>query len=325
MSDTDKTQFLIDNADLFAGTDGENLLKAFESGNYAAIQAALQSNSTLNKMLDRELQAIEERLKVEEARKGDEYNASLVQYLKEQKQLLENRTQIYQASLEDRLKLEQSQLDIYKDYLQKQQDALKDSLEKRKDAYQKYFDAINQESEDENYEEKANLLVANLSRLSASDDAASKSQSKELEKQLADLEEERLDTLRERAQEQVLSNIDNEINQITEKFDKLLETDSEILKALQGELNNGSDIMTKMLTNGLNGKTLLEAQDYLENTFKPAFGSVADLSNVQIEQNTNGDLILNVAGRQINLTQSDSDDLSSLIYAALSRLGISTI
>ena len=88
MSDTDKTQFLIDNADLFAGTDGENLLKAFESGNYAAIQAALQSNSTLNKMLDRELQAIEERLKVEEARKGDEYNASLVQYLKEQKQLL---------------------------------------------------------------------------------------------------------------------------------------------------------------------------------------------------------------------------------------------
>lgn len=325
MSETERTEFLLDNAVLFSGDSGEELLRAFETGNYAAIEKALRSNQGLSDQLDRELQSIEERLKIEENRKGDEYNAALVKYLREQKQLLEGGTKIFQASLADRLALEEKQLDIYKEYLQKQQDALKDSLDKRKEAYQKYFDAINEEKEDEDYEEEANTLIANLSKLSASDDASSKAQAKELEKKLEDLEKERLETLRERAQEQVLSSIDEEISQITEKFDKLLDTDSEILKTLQGSLDTDANFLTNMLVDGLQGKTLLEAEDYLMNIFKPAFGSVSDLSNIEVQQNNNGDLILNVAGRQINLSQSDSDDLSSLIYAALTRLGITSI
>ena len=325
MSETDRTQFLTDNADLFGGADGAVLLQAFETGNYAAIEKALSTNGALKSQLDQELQDIEERLKVEENRKGDEYNAALVKYLREQKQLLLDGTKIFRASLQDRLDLENKQLELYKEHLKKEQDALTQSLNKRKDAYEKYFNTINQEVEDEEYYDQADKLTANLSKLAASTDAASIAKTKELEQELEDLEKERLQTLRERAQEQVLSNIDDEINQISEKFDHLLETDAEILAQLQSDMNNDASFLTKLLTEGISGKTLTQAEDYLENTFKPAFGSMADLSNISIEQNRNGDLILNVAGQEINLSQSDSDDLSALIYAALSRLGLTTV
>lgn len=322
MSDSDKTQFLTDNAALFEGESGALLLRAFEIGNYDLIKQALQSNEALVSQIENQLRNVRTKIQIEEARVGEDRNEAYIKYLKDLESTLMDADAMYEASLEDRLNKEKSQLDIYKEYLQKQQEVLTDSLDKRKKAYQKYFDAVNQEEENEDYREEANLLVANLTKLGTSTDQASIKQAKELENRLKELEEERLKELRERAQEAVLSNIDDQIDKISSQFDELLKTDADILAALKMELNNNPDFISQLLSANLAGMTELQAQDYIQNTFTNAFGSAADLSSVEISKNEAGDTILNVAGQTINLSQADSDALSSEIYAALRRLGI---
>ena len=324
MSDSDRAQFLSDNAEIFSGPEGEKVLKAFESGNYEYLQQAMQQNGRLQEELAKNLRDIETRIAIEEAKIGDERNEAQIKYLKQLKARLEDGSAMFQASLEIRLNQEKEQLEIYKDYLEKQRDALKKSLEDRKEAYQDYFDTINKEEEAENYEEEAQTYISNLAKISSSSDAASKSQAKELTQKLQDLEKERLKTLREEAQEQVVSNIEDQVSSIDDKFDDLLNTDSKILAALNGDTSAGSqDFLTSMLATNLIGKTALEAEDYIKNSFASAFGSKLDVDKVSVSQTSGGDLILNVAGQTINLSQNDSNTLAREIYDALARLGIS--
>ena len=324
MSESDRAQFLSDNAEFFSGPEGEKMLKAFESGNFEYIQQAMQQNTRLQEELDKNLRDIETRIAIEEAKIGDERNEAQIKYLKQLKSRLEDGSAMFQASLEVRLDQEKQQLEIYKDYLEKQRDALKESLEDRKEAYQDYFDTINKEEEAEDYEQEAQTYISNLAKISSSSDAASKSQTKELEQKLQDLEEERLKTLRQEAQEQVVSNIDEQVSSIDDKFDDLLDTDSKILAALNGDTNaGGQDFLTSMLATNLIGKTALEAEDYIKNSFASAFGSKLDVDQVSVSQTSGGDLILNVAGQTINLSQNDSNTLAREIYDALARLGIS--
>ena len=324
MSESDRAQFLSDNAEIFSGPEGDKILKAFESGDFARIQQAMQENTRLQEELRKNLQDIETRIAIEEAKIGDERNEAQIKYLKQLKARLEDGSAMFQASLEVRLDQEKQQLEIYKDYLEKQRDALKESLEDRKEAYQDYFDTINKEEEAEDYEQEAQTYISNLAKISTSSDAASKSQAKELQQKLQDLEEERLKTLRQEAQEQVVSNIDEQVSSIDDKFDDLLDTDSKILAALNGDTNaGGQDFLTSMLATNLIGKTALEAEDYIKNSFASAFGSKLDVDQVSVSQTSGGDLILNVAGQTINLSQNDSNTLAREIYDALARLGIS--
>ena len=324
MSESDRAQFLSDNAEIFSGPEGEKILKAFESGDFARIQQAMQQNTRLQEELRKNLQDVESRITIEEAKVGDERNEAQIKYLKQLKARLEDGSAMFQASLEVRLDQEKQQLEIYKDYLEKQRDALKESLEDRKEAYQNYFDTINKEEEAEDYEKEAQTYISNLAKISSSSDAASKSQAKELTQKLQDLEEERLKTLRQEAQEQVVSNIENQVSSIDEKFDDLLDTDSKILAALNGDTaSGGQDFLTSMLATNLIGKTALEAEDYIKNSFASAFGSKLDVDQVSVSQTSGGDLILNVAGQTINLSQNDSNTLAREIYDALARLGIS--
>ena len=324
MSESDRAQFLSDNAEIFSGPEGDKILKAFESGDFERIQQAMQQNTRLQEELRKNLQDIETRIAIEEAKIGDERNEAQIKYLKQLKARLEDGSAMFQASLEVRLDQEKQQLEIYKDYLEKQRDALKESLEDRKEAYQDYFDTINKEEEAEDYEQEAQTYISNLAKISTSSDAASKSQAKELQQKLQDLEEERLKTLRQEAQEQVVSNIDEQVSSIDDKFDDLLDTDSKILAALNGDTNaGGQDFLTSMLATNLIGKTALEAEDYIKNSFASAFGSKLDVDQVSVSQTSGGDLILNVAGQTINLSQNDSNTLAREIYDALARLGIS--
>ena len=60
MSETDKTSFISDNSDLFAGEGGEELLKAFQTGNYNTIQEALSNNEGLRKRIAQRAQEVEQ-------------------------------------------------------------------------------------------------------------------------------------------------------------------------------------------------------------------------------------------------------------------------
>ena len=53
---------------------GEQLLRAFESGDYNKIQAELQENQALDDQRQARLEEIRQQIKIEEAYKGEERN-----------------------------------------------------------------------------------------------------------------------------------------------------------------------------------------------------------------------------------------------------------
>lgn len=268
MTQSERMEFINDNADLFEGDGGTKLLKAFESGNYTQIEDMLKIQ--MEKRRKEELEKVNELLEVEKLKK-DKQNTALIAELEAQKAYLEDVNNLYKADLELRLNQQQQQLDTYRDMLEKEKEALTESLEKRKEAYEKYFDDISKEEEDIEYEEERDKLVTNIAKLASSGDADSKKQTMELEQQLKELEEERLQTLKERAREAILENMDNEVAEINDKFDKLLENNQALLAAMNGDLEDPNEFLSKLISNKLDdGLTQLEFEDYfktLENTY----------------------------------------------------------
>lgn len=325
MSESDKAEFIQDNADLFSGESGDDLLKAFQSGNYEAIEKALSENEGLQKQLEQRRKEIVQELLIEEARTGEDRNEAYIAQLKEYEKYLNDTENLFKASLEVRLKQEQAQLDEYRSYLEDQQEALEESLEKRKEAYEKYFDAINQEEEDEDYEEQADLLISNLSKLGSSTNASAINQSKELEQQLEELEEERLKELRERAQEAILENMNDQLEEISEKFDQLLESNQALLAAMQGDLDNPLDFVTNLVSNKIeSGATALEVEDYIGNlqgTYGSVLGNDVDWDAIQVREENN-QMFLTVNGQDIALDTGNEQNLYQAIMKALREIGV---
>lgn len=320
-----------ENDAMFRGESGAALARAFETGNYNLIQEALGNNEGLRESIRLQLQELEIALQIAEARReAGEENEFEIKYLKEQIALLEDyknaESEIYRADLKLRLDQEKAQLDLYKDYLQKQKEALEESLDKRKDAYQKYFDAVNQQAEDEDYDKQATMLTTNLSKLASSTNATAIQQTKELEKKFEELEEERLKTLRERAQEAVLNNLDNEVSQINEKFDKLLEDEAQLLAAMKGEIAaDPNNFIQTMLTSGIQGMTATGAEDYIRNNFATAFDSMlpaGSTEGIKVDTREDGTLILNINGTEIPIGESAQQDLYITVMNALKQLGL---
>lgn len=330
MSESDKTSFLSDHADLFQGESGAELLKAFETGNYDVIESALKHNTALQEQLQRRREEVNRELQIEEARVGDARNESYIKQLREYKAMLDNQNSLFKASLEVRLEQENKQIEAYKSVLQKQHDALVESLNKRKEAYQEYFDAINQNQEDEDYDKQASILQDNLSKLGSSTDANAVKQTKELETQLKDLEEERLKTLRERAQEQVIENMDDELEQINDKFDKLINSSQAILnEMIKAQNDDGANfiadlIATKVSDEGLTALGYKSFVNELESIFAskmPDFDWSA-LGNVSNSTTNANNLVLNISGEEVELNPSDKNALVDTILKALKELGL---
>lgn len=323
MSESDRAEFLQDNADLFAGD--EDLLKAFETGDYNKIEDALASSKTFKDQIAKQKEQIRQELLIEEAKAGDEKNAAYIAELKRYQEYLNDTENLFKASLEIRLEQEQKQLDEYRSYLEDQQSALEDSLNKRKEAYEKYFDDINKEEEAEDYEEQAEQLVSNLGKLGSSTNASAVQQTKELENQLKELEEERLKELREQAQEQLLADMDDQLEQINEKFDQLLESNQALLAAMQGDLENPLEYVTELLANKIEkGATALEVEDYigtLQNTYGSVLGNDVDWDAIQVREENN-QLFLNVNGTEVVLDTGNEQNLYQAIMKALREVGV---
>ena len=322
MSASDKAQFINDNAELFA--DGR-LYEAFESGNYAAIEEALKGNDALKNQVAKRITEVEQAIALEMAKLPEEQNQAYLKMLENELEYLKDSENLFEVSLETQLKQQEEQLNTYKEYLQEQKDALEDSLNKRKEAYQKYFDAINQDEEDEDYEEQANTLIANLSKLSSSTSADAKKQSKELENQLKELEEERLKTLRERAQEAVIENMDDTLDEINNKFDELINSNKALLAAMNGDLSNGEDFISRLMTNKINsGATALELENFwkeLESTYSSVLTGV-DWDSFKASESGNS-MFLNVNGQTIELSPGNQQSVYEVIMKALRQVGVS--
>lgn len=323
-SQSDRAQFINENAGRFQGEEGKKLIQAFHTGDYDTIEKALSSNSNLEELRKQRLQEVSTALAVEKARKKDR-NEALIEELELEKKHLEDVNSLYAVSLKTRLEQEKNQLSEYKAYLQDEENAIKDSLTKRKEAYNKYFAAINQAASDEEYEKNANIYRANLTKLGSSTDASAISQRADLEDKLQSLENQHLEDLRKRAQEAIISNIDTEISEISAKFDDLLNNNKQRLELRQNSMNtDNGDFFSKLISNELyKGATADEAQQYLralQSTFSNRLGNV-DLSDIKISQEGQA-LVLNVNGQTYNLDTSSQQSLYQTIMSALRQLGV---
>lgn len=326
MSESERAKFISNNGDLFSSAGGDDLLQAFESGNYSAIESALENNEALQDLRKQRLADIDEEIKIEEAKRGDARNEAYIAELKDFRDMLSDEEDLYSASLKTRLEQQNDQLSTYKDYLSSEEEQLKSSLETRKDAYNDYFDAINKEADAEDYEEKAQLLQSNLVKLGSSTNAASLQQTAELQGQLEDLEKERQDTLRKDAQQAVLDGIDDSISAIDTKFSDVIDNQQKMLQLMQQELSASSaSTLSSMITSQVGGgATALQLQDYL-STLENQFGSLlpnVDWSNIKFGEDSNNNLVLNVNGQEINLGSSDQQTIYAAIMRALTEVGL---
>lgn len=304
-----------------------SLLAALESGDYQKIEQALRGNTELKEKIAAEQAAIDRELAIEEARIGEDRNESYIKLLKGYKKTLEEQNKLYMASLELRLEKEQKQLDAYKEYLQEEHDATVKSLEKRKEAYEKYFDAIGEAAADEAYEEQRARIVGNISRLGAASGGSAKQQMRQLQADLEELEKERLEQLRERAQEAILSSMDSELEEINNKFDKLIESNQALLAAMTGTLSNNSAgfLASNIAQKVRSGYTSTELEQFISSVLPSVYGSSLegiDWNNITTSVDSNNQLILNVAGERIVLSESNQQNLYTQIYNALKKLGV---
>lgn len=325
MSDSEKTSFLADNAELFEGPDGQKLLEAIKSGDYNFIQNALGDNKTLKDKVAQQIKDIDNEIAIENAKLEADRDYAYIAYLEEQKKLLQDSDNLYAASLDVRLEQEKKYLDEYKQYLEDQRDALKESLDKRKEAYSDYFEAVNQQADDEDFENKENTLIANISKLSTSGSADAINQQAKLEQELAQLEKERLEELRQRAQDSVMENIDKTIEDIDQKFDELLNSQQALLAAMTGELDNPTEFLSNLISNKVQqeGLTELGLESYIRD-LQSTYGSVLGngiFDNMSVEKQ--GDqLVLNIAGTEVVLSDGDQQSIYTAIMTALQQVGL---
>lgn len=326
MSDSEKTSFLADNAELFKGPEGQKLLAAIESGDYNFIQNALGDNETLRKKVAQQIKDIDNEIAIENAKLENERDYVYISYLEKQKKLLQDTENLYAASLETRLEQEQKYLDEYSSYLEKQRDALKESLEKRKEAYSDYFESINQNADEEDFKNKENTLIANISKLATSGSADAINQQAKLEQELAQLEKERLEELRQRAQDAIVENIDKTIEDIDKKFDELLNSQQALLNAMNGDLENPGQFLSNMIGNKImtEGLTDLQLTDYIKE-LQTTYGSLNQFAGV--DWNSLGQVLntlnLNVNGTTINnLSAEEQQSIYTAIMAALQQVGL---
>ena len=324
LTESEKTEFLQDNMDLFS-TGGQELLAAFESGNYKAIEQALKENKGYQERLTKQLDEINRELLVEEQRVGDDRNEAYIKYLKEWKQKIQDPIEMFRADLDVLIKQEQKQLDIYKEYLSKQQEELENSLEKRKEAYESYFDAINEQQDDIDYEEERSRLVTNISKLATSTDANSQKQMVDLENQLMELEKERQQTLRERAQDALLEGLDKNVEDINSKFDKLLNNEGLLLQAMKQDLKTNPNILSDILYSAVaNGQmTALNAEQYIQDLVSAFASTGVDTSGMKeamtaIQNNATFNLS---NGQTVNLDSDAAAELWLAIQSILIKKG----
>ena len=223
-------------------------------------------DDALSKQYARLIEEVNNQIAIEEARSDEKRDYAYLAELKQYKAHLEDMNNVFLASLKLRYEQQQNQLSEYKDFLQKQTDALTEALEKRKEAYQDYFDKINKDEEIEEYDQKAQQLIENISRLGSSQNADAVAKRTDLAKQLEDLEKERLKELRTQAQEAMIKNIDDQVTQINNNLEKLLNNEQALLTAMTTDAQTPNKLIASLMSAQFasGNNTELGMQSYLQ-------------------------------------------------------------
>jgi hypothetical protein len=82
MTASEQSEFMSENAHLFEGKNGEDLLAALESGNFKEMERLLKESDAMQKQIEDTLKWIDTELSVEEAKIGDARNEAYINQLK---------------------------------------------------------------------------------------------------------------------------------------------------------------------------------------------------------------------------------------------------
>lgn len=253
-------------------------------------------------------------------------NEAEKEVLRRQKAALEKANSLYSPSLQMQLEREQAAVNKYKEYLQQQTDDLKNALNDRKNAYQKYFDAINQEYEDQDYEEQQQLLIENLGKIGAGTDATSMAKIASLESTLKENEKERRETLRQRAQDALLNSLDDQVSNIEQKLQEQLDNEKNLLETINSE-SFGKKIFNGMLAAITESGKLTGSQyNSITELITTMVSAGADLSKLN-EYIKVGNDIISIGSFVLNKQDNPEayDTLANLFASARKQNGQSAI
>lgn len=309
------TDYIAEHQDIF---NQEGFYEAFISG--GNITDLIQnSNSYFEKTRLNLIKRIEQAIEAAN-------NEAEKEVLRRQKAALEKANSLYSPSLQMQLEREQAAVNKYKEYLQQQTDDLKNALNDRKNAYQKYFDAINQEYEDQDYEEQQQLLIENLGKIGAGTDATSMAKIASLESTLKENEKERRETLRQRAQDVLLNSLDDQVSKIEKSLEEQLKHEDNLLTVIQSA-SFGKNIFNGMLAAITeNGKLPSSQYNSITELVTTMVSAGADLSKLdEYIKMENG--IISIGSFVLNRNDNPEayDTLANLFASARKQNGQSAI
>lgn len=219
---------------------------------------------------------------------------------------------------------QQEMIDLYKNKLEEEQEALQDSLDKRKEMYEKYFDSLEEEDSDTDFASEQSKLQRAIASLASASDGASLARMKELQQELADLEEEQLEAERERRRENVMTNLDNESELVDQHYEDLLEDNrrlwEEITKMNTSEIRDLMTIYNDEWKNATDEQRKVVEMDLIE-----LYAKFADLTNRSTSaldsklKEIEDDLIL-AAGFSITPVTDKIDDIENYFMSMLDNL-----
>lgn len=179
-------------------------------------------------------------------------------------------------------------LDAYKAQLEEEQEAVQESLDKRKDLYDKYFDSLDEEDEDEDFETKQARLQNAIAKLSGATDATSLSKLKEYQEELADLESDQRQTERDRRRDAVSEMLDNQSEMLDQYYEDRLENEKVLWEHIMDLSDDAQMELLQKYTDGFENATDL-TQTYMMKSFVE---TIRDMKAIKGESTTREDAYL---------------------------------
>lgn len=333
MSASERRSFIDDN-EMFFNIPGAR--EAWNSGGdisqfLAQYRAGLQEQ--LSSEIADKISALILEISAAQAAGDEERVTSLKRNLEELKDQAEEINHMFDLSLADVVDKQNQQISKLKEMYKAQEEALTQSLEKRREAYEKYFDALEQTERIEEYATSRDQIIDAISRVSAGTDANSRNKLRDLQKQLKQLEEDEAKNRREEARQAVLENIDDQISQIEERFDKLLNNNVELLNSMdenthmqylaylasQGRTPEEIQLIEQEMADLLKGRWSATGNNYFgQNVAQVTTPSVTNVEN----SSANTSLTINSNGQNetIQLTNKQTRSLLDAMFNELSKL-----
>ena len=136
-------------------------------------------------------------------------------------------------------------VEALKSKLKEEQDAIQNSLDKRREMYDKYFESLQEEEDDTNFENEQARLQKAIVSLSGATDATSLSKLKEYQQELNNLEKEQRQTERDRRKDALDTYLDNQEEKMNQYYEDRLNNEEELWRTISSMTEKGiTDLMT---------------------------------------------------------------------------------